>query len=317
MKRIDWAIRLIGGLLLLLATTTAKGQFDARFSQYWALPAYYHPASAGQHTQLQIYGAYGMQLMGFERAPRVMTLGAEMPFRLWDKQHGAGIGVFNEAIGLFRNQRMWLQYAFQLKIRKASLGIGLQLGFLNLSFDPTNLNLGDEAEDPAFPATASSGMAPDIGFGISYKHSKYFLSLSGHHLTAPRVAIGERSHINIRPALYFTGGYNIQTRNPLITIQPSCHFQTDFRATRLDLTGRLFYTWRSRQFNAGIGYSPDTSVTFSLGMNIRGLNLGYAYELFTSKIGAASGSHDIVVSYAINMNLFKKNRNLHKSVRIL
>lgn len=317
MKHRTWLRRLFGGLFFLLMTITVRGQFDAHFSQYWALSTYYHSASVGQSSRLNIYGTYGMQLMGFERAPRVMCLGAEMPFRLWDRQHGVGIGVFNEGIGLFRNQRMWLQYAFHLKFRKALLGIGLQLGFLNISFDPTDMNLGDENEDPAFPSTASNGMAPDVGLSVSYNHPKFFLSFSGHHLTAPRVNIGEKSRIKIRPILYFTGGYNIQTRNPLITIQPSCHLQTDFRATRFDLTGRLFYTWRSHQFNAGLGYSPDTSVTFSFGMKIRSLNLGYAYELFTSKIGAANGSHDIVVSYAINMNVFKKNRNLHKSVRIL
>ena len=81
-----------------------RAQFDARFSQYWAVPGYYHPGWAGQtDNKLNIYGSYGMQLMGFTRAPRVMYFGADMPFTLFKKQQGAGVGFFNEAIGLFRN----------------------------------------------------------------------------------------------------------------------------------------------------------------------------------------------------------------------
>ena len=81
---------------------------------------------------MNIYGSYGMQLMGFTHAPRVMYFGADMPFSLFNKQHGVGVGFFNEAIGLFRNQRFWGQYAYQMKIRKGKLGIGLQVGMLTV-----------------------------------------------------------------------------------------------------------------------------------------------------------------------------------------
>lgn len=93
--------------------------------------------------------------------------------------------------------------------------------------------------------------------------------------------------------------------------------QSDFTTTRLDLTGRLFYAYRSKVLSGGVTYSPGTSVTLSLGLTVQGVTLGYAYECFTSKIGAASGSHDLMVRYALDLNVFKKSRNLHKSVRIL
>lgn len=305
-------------LCLLFCFAEAPAQFDARFSQYWAVPGYYHPAQAGQaDNQLNIYGSYGMQLMGFKNAPRMMYFGADMPFKLFNRQHGVGAGFFNEAIGLFRNQRIWAQYAFQLKIRRGKLGIGLQAGTLNVSFDPADINLGDETNDEAFPTTAESGTALDLGLGAYYSHPKFYAGFSAHHLTSPRVRLGEKSQIKIQPIVYLTGGYNIQTRNPLISIQPSMQLQSDFTSTRVDLTGRLFYTYRSRVLSGGLTYSPDTSVTFSLGLTVRGVTLGYAYECFTSKIGASSGSHDLVVRYALDLNVFKKNRNLHKSVRIL
>ena len=171
--------------------------------------------------------------------------------------------------------------------------------------------------DEAFPTAAESGMAVDLGLGGYYSHPKFYAGFSAHHLTAPRVSLGDKSQIKIHPIFYLTGGYNIQTRNPLISIQPSMQLQSDFTSTRLDVTGRLFYTYHSRVLSGGLTYSPDTSVTFSFGLTVRGVTLGYAYECFTSKIGVASGSHDLVVRYALDLNVFKKNRNLHKSVRIL
>lgn len=304
--------------LFFCCAAGVRAQFDARFSQYWAVPGYYHPARAGQtENKLNVYGAYGMQLMGFTHAPRVMYFGADLPFTLFNKPQGAGVGFFNEAIGLFRNQRFWGQYAYQLKIRKGKLGIGFQAGMLNISFDPSDINLGEETDDEAFPTTAESGNAADIGLGAYYSHPRFYAACSVHHLTAPRIALGEKSEITVHPIVYLTGGYNIQTRNPLISIQPSVQLQSDFTSTRLDLTGRLSYAYRSKVLSGGVTYSPGTSVTLSFGLTVQGVTLGYAYECFTSKIGVASGSHDLVARYALDLNVFKKNRNLHKSVRIL
>lgn len=56
---------------------------------------------------------------------------------------------------------------------------------------------------------------------------------------------------------------------------------------------------------------------FFLGMQLKDLTVGYAYNMFTSKIGALSGSHDIFVNYSMNMNFMGKSKNKHKSIRIL
>ena len=234
-------------ICLLFCVAEGRAQFDARFSQYWVVKGYYHPGWAGQtDNKMNIYGSYGMQLMGFTHAPRVMYFGADMPFSLFNKQHGVGVGFFNEAIGLFRNQRFWGQYAYQMKIRKGKLGIGLQVGMLTVAFDPSDINLGDETDDDAFPTTSESGTSVDLGVGAYYSHPKFYAAFSAHHLTAPRVSLGEKSQIKIHPIFYLTGGYNIQTRNPLISIQPSMQLQSDFTSTRLDVTGQLFYSYRSK-----------------------------------------------------------------------
>jgi len=54
------------------------------------------------------------------------------------------------------------------------MGVGLQVGALNLSFDPTNINLGDQTNDDAFPATSVSGTSMDAGVGLYYTHPQYY-----------------------------------------------------------------------------------------------------------------------------------------------
>lgn len=308
---------------LLCFFLAGKAQFDAQFSQYWALTGYYNPAFAGQNDKLNIYGTYSMQLLGFANAPKSMYFGADMPFKFLNKRHGVGVGFFNEGIGLFKNQRFYAQYSFKMKLWGGNLGLGIQAGAVSVTFDPDGINFGEQKDgegnknDPAFPSAVSNGMGLDLGAGIYYSHPLFYAGFSASHLTSPLVHFGENNEMQIDPVFYFTGGCNIKTKSPLISIQPSVLLKTDFVSTKLDLTARLFYTWHEKDFYGGLSYSPGTSVTIAIGGKIKDFSLGYAYEIFTSKIGAGSGSHDLVINYSLNMNFFGKSKNKHKSIRIL
>ena len=54
-----------------------------------------------------------------------------------------------------------------------------------------------------------------------------------------------------------------------------------------------------------------------IGGDIRGIRVGYSYEIYTSAISIGNGSHELFVGYQTELNLYKKGRNLHKSVRYL
>ena len=82
--------------LALFSSLKVKAQFDVHFTQYWDLKGFYNPAWAGQTDKLNISGTYSMQMMNFTHAPRRMYFGADMPFSLFNKQHGVGAGFFNE-----------------------------------------------------------------------------------------------------------------------------------------------------------------------------------------------------------------------------
>ena len=128
---------------------------------------------------------------------------------------------------------------------------------------------------------------------------------------------GEKNEIEISQYFNFTAGGNIPIKNTLISVQPSLQVMTDFVAWRADITARGPYDYDNKQFFGGLTYSPDVSVTFFVGMEMMNITASYGYELFTSGIGAANGSHDIFLGYQINLDIFKKEKNKHNSIRIL
>ncbi len=121
----------------------------------------------------------------------------------------------------------------------------------------------------------------------------------------------------LSPVYYFTGGYNIKLRNPFLTIHTSVFGLSDGVAYKGQVTGRLRYTHEEKMMYAGLSYSPANSVTLLLGGKFHGVTLGYSYEAYTKAINVGNGSHELFVGYQTELNLYKKGRNRHQSVRIL
>lgn len=295
---------------------TARGQYDVSFSHYFDMEPSFNPAAVGKQSKLNITAAYAMDMAGFENNPRTMYAAADMPFYVLRSYHGAGVQLVNDQIGLFTHRRLALQYAVQLKLLGGKLAAGLQAGMLSESFDGTKLNLAD-ANDPAFMNAQGEGNALDLGAGLYYLHKSWYVGLSVQHLTSPLITFNEKNELQIDPTFYLTAGYNIRLRNPFLTIKPSVLVRTDGVAYRGDVTARLVYNHEKRMMYGGVAYSPTNSVTFLVGGSFHGMVLGYSYELYTSAINPGNGSHELFVGYQMDVNLAKKGRNKHKSVRIL
>lgn len=112
-------------------------------------------------------------------------------------------------------------------------------------------------------------------------------------------------------------GCNIKLKNSLLSLQPSFLVQSDMDTWREDVQCKVTYENEEKKFYGGVGYSPNTSVTFMFGGMFHGVNLGYNYQMYTSGVGLIHGSHELVVGYQTDLDLFKKGRNKHQSVRWL
>ena len=295
---------------------TTSAQYDVSFGHYWALEPSFNPAAVGKESKLNITGAYALQLAGYEHHPNTMYLAADMPFYALRSYHGVGLQFMNDAIGLFSHKRIGVQYAYHPELLGGRLGIGVQLAMLSESFDGSKVEVVD-ANDPALSNASVNGSGFDIGLGVYYRYRQWYAGFSVSHLNSPKVELGEKSELKISATYYLTGGYNIQLRNPFLSIHTSVLGRTDGVAYRADVSGRLVYTHEKRNLYAGLSCSPTNSVTVQIGGVIRGIKIGYSYEVYTSAISLGNGSHELFVGYQTDLDLQKKSRNLHKSVRIL
>lgn len=302
--------------LTVLFAAEARAQYDASFSHYWDLEPYFNPAAVGKQPKLNVVGAYAISMAGFENNPRTMYVGADMPFYFIGAYHGAGVSLLNDQIGLFTHQRIALQYAYKHKLFGGTISVGAQFGFVNEQFDGSKVDLG-EAGDPAFATSDVNGNSMDLAAGLYYTHGRWYAGISAQHLTSPLVELGETNELQIDPTFYLTGGYNIKLRSPFVTIPTSVLVRTDGKAYRADVTARVVYTNDKKMMYAGVSYSPTNSVTAVIGGMFHGINLSYSYEMYTSALSIGNGSHELTVGYQTNLNLFKKGKNKHKSVRIL
>ncbi len=314
MKRLAWLTA------LLLGTLSARAQYDAAFTNYWALQNYFNPASSGLAGQLNIQGAYSAQLTGFENAPSTMLATADLPLFFINPRHGAGVGFMNDNIGLFSNKKLYVQYAYHHPLgRKGQLSAGLRVGFLNETFDGSKLDVADTG-DPAFANSQVNGMALDLDFGLRYSMGRtWYAGFSLMHLTAPTILLGDdKTHqTSVSRLYYLTGGYKLQFRNPAYALHTSGILRTDFMAWRGDVTARLSYEGPRLHLYGGLSYSPTVSVAVLLGTVFHGIKIGYSYEMYTTGVGALNGSHELVLGYEMTLNLGGKGKNRHQSLRIL
>ena len=302
--------------LLFVASVKVWAQYDVSFGHYWAMEPSFNPAAVGKEAKLNVAAAYALQMAGFEHNPRTMYAAADMPFYAIGAYHGVGVQFTNDAIGLFTHKRLNLQYAYQHRLAGGKISAGIQVGMLNENFDGSKLDVNDP-NDPALATTSVNGTGLDLGVGLYYLGRNWYAGFSALHLNSPMVKLGESNELNIKATYYLTGGYNIRLTHPFFKIQTSVLGRTDGTAWRADVTGRLKYEHEKRVMYAGVTYSPTNSVTVMLGGRFFGIHIGYSYEIYTSAINVGNGSHELLVGYQTDLNLYKKGRNLHKSVRIL
>lgn len=302
--------------LLMVTTVTVRAQYDVSFSHYFDMEPSFNAASVGKDPMLNITAAYAMDLVGFDNNPQTMYAAADIPFYFLKSYHGAGIQFMNDQLGLFTHQRLTAQYAFKLPLFGGSLGIGLSAGLLSENFDGTKLDVEDSS-DPALSTAQLDGNALDLGVGLYYNHRSWYVGASVQHVTSPLINLGETNELQVDRTYYLTGGYNIKLRSPFLKVKTSFLGRSDGVGWRADVTGRLVYTHEKKMMYGGVTYSPTTSVTFLVGGNLHGIVVGYSYELYTSAINPGNGSHELFVGYQMDINLAKKGKNKHKSVRIL
>ena len=320
--------RIVVLFVILSVAALVRAQFDAQIGHYMFVRSSYNPAAIGEGDLMRVYGSHRMDFTGIEGAPMTTLFSFSSPFVIGKTSHGAGVRFVNDKFGLFSNQSLYLEYAYKFRIGKGVLSVGVDAGFLNLSFavDSAKLGTGDEyhqENDPLLDQLKSgnsekgaSGMGFDMGAGVYYNAPTWWAGASYTHVTQPTLEWGGgATEVSVRGTMYVAGGYNWQLKNKDWMLLPSMLLQTDFRSWDVNLT---MLAQLKKRYRFGLGYRVAGSVNILLGMDIvSGLELGYTYELpANSLLKESYGSHELYIAYGFDI-LKPKNTHKYKSVRYL
>lgn len=316
-------------LLLTAAALTARAQSDAQFTQYYEVPSYYNPGAIGTTDLLKIRAGMRMQWVGIDRAPRTFAAVADMPFKFINRRWGVGLVVQQGSRGLYSDMNIGAQIAYKQRLFKGELTIGARVGFIDQAFKGSEVFLPDdddyhEGTDDGIPTNDIRGNALDLGLGVFYTHRLFWAGISCAHLNSPSVKLNAESgeggternyEFNVGRTLYFIAGSNIPIKNSLFEVIPSLLVKSDFTFTTAEVTARLRY---NKFLSGGIGYRYNDAVSITLAAELKGFYVGYSYDYPTSAIAkASSGSHEIFAGYSLKLDFSEKNKNKHKSIRIM
>lgn len=328
-------VKILTALALLVAPVSLRAQTDAQFTQYFEVPAYYNPAAIGNTDYVRIRVGSRLQWVGIDNAPTTIVGLADAPFKIGAKRVGLGLMFQQESAGLYDNITVGLQLGYKFKLGKGTMTVALQPGLLNEKFKGSKVFIPDDDDyhnptDEAIPSTDVGGTAFDLGVGAMWVHPRVWAGLSLTHALSPTINFsaeqgsGEGSgsvseekkfRFQARRTLYFMAGSNIPIKNTLFEVMPSVMLKSDFDYFGAEVTGRVRY---NKFLTAGIGYRYNDAVSAMVSAEFKGFFLGYSFDYALTAINkASSGSHEIFAGYSLKLDFNEKNKNRHKSIRIM
>lgn len=322
--------RLAVSALAITCAATASAQTDAQFTQYYEVPTFYNPAATGLTDEMRLRGGSRLQWVGIDNAPQTFLVTADMPFKFGKQRIGVGAYGDVESMGLYSSLNAGAQISYKLRKLGGEFSIGLTVGMYDQKFKGSEVFIPDNDDyhhstDDAIPTRDIHGTALDLGLGLWYTRRSLWVGLSCTHLTSPTITMKSEAtesssqsynyEFQATRTLYLMAGGNIQLKNTLFELLPSLSVKSDFTFTTGEATLRARY---NSFLLFGAGYRWQDAVYVTVGAELKNFYVGYAFDFPTSVLaGASAGSHEVFLGYSMKLDLSDKNKNRHKSIRIM
>lgn len=309
-----FALLLLAGLLFPFAV---MGQQEPQITLNRFNHMAVNPGYAGLRDAICVTGFIREQWIGIDDAegnkvsPQTFIISGDSPIRIL--RGGVSATVMQDKIGYFKDVYVKLGYAYNRPMGNGELGIGFNVGFLNKSLDIGKLKPVDGG-DPLLTGGNESTMFTDLAIGAFYMEPNgLYIGVSSTQLLEGSRKLGSSSsgaEFKLRRHYYGTAGYEISwIRNPAYVLIPSIFAKFDGSTFQVDLNATLEY---NRKFWGGLTYRFQETAAVMLGLNIKDIGIGYAYDIPLSRIGGA-GSHEVMVRYCFKLELEKAKRSFRNT----
>ena len=283
---------------------------DPQFTQTFRMPNYYNPAAAG----------YGIEHIRLTTIYRNQWASVQSPFTtqsLFFDKHvdriGFGANIVNNSAGEAGIRQFQLngQLAYRVSLGQHHLTAGMQIGFIQKSFDPSKMTFDDQyAPDQGYdPSQATSEtfavtkvIRPDFGSGLLWTYgakedSKFhpYIGASLMHLLQPKETfIIEENYLPTK--LILSGGVGIKLKND-ISITPMFQYASQ-QIAKETIYGMLLSMpiQEKNKIEGGIFYRQNTSINAYVGYQLNKVLLGFSYDLNAGGITSKANAFEISLS---------------------
>ena len=315
-------------LMFFLYIENTNAQMDPQFSSNMFNILSSNPAAAGRNGQMNVFGLTRQQWVGFINNPQTSVFNFDTNLKILKNESGVGLSIIDDNLGLFNNLSINFIYSYRKRIWNGVLGAGINTGFINLTWSG-EIYIPEKGTETDYMSAVQSSTSDltqkssdtkfDIGFGAFFDHEKFYAGISVSRLTRPELELSSTSdgvYFFFNRVYYATAGYNfVLADKPKYEIKPSVFLKTDGIITQADLNCNI---WYNKRYYGGLSYRLQEGFVFLAGINLKnGLNIGYAFDLTTSRMKYGTyGSQEVYVSYSFEVNM-NKQLSKHKSVRFL
>jgi len=280
---------------------------DPQFTQSFGAMTYNNPSFTGSDTMGTVFITHRNQWPKLSGTYQTTFFG-------WQQYIGtlnsyAGFHYMYDKAGALTTQRITLNYAQNIKIKKLLLRPSFEAAFFQKTIDWDQLSFGDQI-DPrtgfAFTtgdrARCGSISNVDFNFGLLANYSNFSLGISIHHLTQPNESLTcGNSPLPMKIGIQF--GYSLQIGLPqgILKLDPYMMYysQGNFQL----LQGGLNINYRN--ILLGSMMRNKDSYSFLGGYKNERFTIAYSYDITTSSLGNSNtgGSHEFTTAF----RFFKKN----------
>jgi type IX secretion system PorP/SprF family membrane protein len=314
-------------ILLLFVVFWMAGDAVAQqapiFTNFSNSYAYANAAFNGMSEGINLMGLYRMQWAGFvdndgnDVAPKTFLLTGDMPLRFL--HGGLGFSVMQDKLGFENNVNVGLGYSFHMDLGGSVLGIGLAGTMLNRSVDFSQLHPTSEGDPLLQGLGEESDLLFDFNAGIFWQiPESFYIGVSVVNvLQSMTKSLSDNSETSASfttdRTFYLIAGWPFRFEDvPSFTFVPSVSVMSDIASTQLNASMKVIYR---DLFSLGVNYRPQESVGLMVGLTIKDITVGYAYDINTMGLGVP-GSHEIALSYCFKLDLDRTPRD-YRSVRYL
>jgi type IX secretion system PorP/SprF family membrane protein len=293
-------------ILALISGSAAMAQQDALFSQYMFNKLIMNAGYTGSREVMSADLTDRYQWVGFEGAPKTLTLSVHTPLR--NERIGVGFYLYRDELGPTVDQGFMASYAYRISLPKGKLSFGIQAGIKYYNIDWAKIQT--ENPDYMFQGTQENKITPDANFGIYYYTNRMYAGLSSKQLLQNEYGVvkvdGKTAYSKLVMHFYGMAGIivpisdNVLFRpSTLIKYVKNAPLQADLSASFL--INKLFWV--------GMTYRTANALVFMTEFNVgKNLRIGYSYDVYLNQlVHYNQGSHEIRLGF--DFDIFK-NRML-------